>query len=114
MKGLGRIHADDPIHHTLIYTSHEGTTHLYAPGLVTITTLPFLTKYRDQVNIWTSKNDGTTWDRVDFNATGFATNPANNVGFSDPERMRRAFLRLFGQPPQALRRAARSQYASAS
>jgi transcriptional regulator GlxA family with amidase domain len=30
------------------------------------------------------------------------------VGFSDPERMRRAFLRVFGQPPQALRRLARS------
>lgn len=30
------------------------------------------------------------------------------VGFSDQERMRRAFLRAFGQPPQALRRAARS------
>ena len=29
------------------------------------------------------------------------------VGFSDPERMRRAFVRAFGQPPQALRRAAR-------
>lgn len=33
---------------------------------------------------------------------------ASTVGFSDPERMRRAFLRLFGQPPQALRRLARS------
>lgn len=30
------------------------------------------------------------------------------VGFADQERMRRAFLRAFGQPPQALRRAARS------
>jgi transcriptional regulator GlxA family with amidase domain len=29
------------------------------------------------------------------------------VGFTDPERMRRAFIRAFGQPPQALRRAAR-------
>ncbi|UAJ11884.1 GlxA family transcriptional regulator [Polymorphobacter megasporae] len=28
------------------------------------------------------------------------------VGFTDPERMRRAFLRIFGQPPQAFRRAA--------
>ncbi|HML12607.1 MAG TPA: GlxA family transcriptional regulator [Xanthobacteraceae bacterium] len=28
-------------------------------------------------------------------------------GFGDPERMRRAFLRAFGQPPQALRRAAK-------
>ena len=32
---------------------------------------------------------------------------AENVGFGDPERMRRAFLRAFGQPPQALRRSAR-------
>jgi transcriptional regulator GlxA family with amidase domain len=30
---------------------------------------------------------------------------AQAVGFGDPERMRRAFLRAFGQPPQALRRA---------
>jgi transcriptional regulator GlxA family with amidase domain len=33
---------------------------------------------------------------------------AERVGFGDPERMRRAFLRAFGQPPQALRRAARA------
>lgn len=33
---------------------------------------------------------------------------AETAGFGDPERMRRAFLRAFGQPPQALRRAARS------
>ena len=30
------------------------------------------------------------------------------TGFGDPERMRRAFIRAFGQPPQALRRAARA------
>lgn len=33
---------------------------------------------------------------------------AVETGFADPERMRRAFLRAFGQPPQALRRAARA------
>jgi len=33
---------------------------------------------------------------------------AEAVGFGDPERMRRAFLRAFGQPPQAIRRAARA------
>jgi transcriptional regulator GlxA family with amidase domain len=33
---------------------------------------------------------------------------ARQVGFSDPERMRRAFLRCFGQPPQGIRRAARA------
>jgi transcriptional regulator GlxA family with amidase domain len=31
------------------------------------------------------------------------------VGFGDPERMRRAFLRRFGHPPRALRRAARGR-----
>jgi transcriptional regulator GlxA family with amidase domain len=33
---------------------------------------------------------------------------AGETGFGDPERMRRAFIRAFGQPPQALRRAARA------
>lgn len=33
---------------------------------------------------------------------------ARDVGFGDPERMRRAFVRAFGQPPQALRRLARA------
>ena len=33
---------------------------------------------------------------------------ADATGFGDPERMRRAFIRGFGQPPQALRRAARA------
>jgi transcriptional regulator GlxA family with amidase domain len=32
---------------------------------------------------------------------------ARETGFTDRERMRRAFLRAFGQPPQAIRRAAR-------
>ncbi|WP_210421670.1 GlxA family transcriptional regulator [Tardiphaga sp. OK246] len=29
---------------------------------------------------------------------------ARNVGFIDPERMRRAFVRIFGHPPQSMRR----------
>ncbi|UNK50144.1 GlxA family transcriptional regulator [Lysobacter sp. S4-A87] len=32
---------------------------------------------------------------------------ATQTGFADPERMRRAFLRAFGQPPQTIRRNAR-------
>jgi len=32
---------------------------------------------------------------------------ARDVGFADPERMRQSFTRVFGQAPQALRRAAR-------
>ncbi len=38
---------------------------------------------------------------------------AASVGFADPERMRRAFLRLYGQPPQAIRRMGRAGQAGA-
>ena len=38
---------------------------------------------------------------------------AERAGFGDPERMRRAFIRAFGQPPQALRRAAKASSAPA-
>ena len=34
---------------------------------------------------------------------------ARETGFADPERMRRAFLRTFGQPPHAIRRASRQE-----
>ena len=33
---------------------------------------------------------------------------AQSVGFADPERMRQSFIRVFGQPPRALRRLARA------
>jgi transcriptional regulator GlxA family with amidase domain len=33
---------------------------------------------------------------------------AKTTGIRDPERMRRAFIRAFGQPPRSLRRAARA------
>ena len=33
---------------------------------------------------------------------------ANETGFADRERMRRAFLRVLGQPPQSIRRHARA------
>jgi len=75
----------DPVHGTLVYTSHEGTTHLYQPGLASSSTLPFLVGYRDQVNMWTSKDDGKTWQIVNYAATGFATDPSHNLGFSDPD-----------------------------
>ena len=37
---------------------------------------------------------------------------AVETGFSDAERMRRAFLRAYGEPPQALRRVARARSAA--
>jgi transcriptional regulator GlxA family with amidase domain len=39
---------------------------------------------------------------------------ANETGFADTERMRRAFLRAFGQPPQVIRRNARHSMARAA
>jgi hypothetical protein len=74
----------DSKHGTLIYTSHEGTTHLYRNGFTT--TVPdWFTQYRNQVNEWYSEDDGKTWKRVDWNGTGFFQNPAQNSGFSDPD-----------------------------
>jgi len=37
---------------------------------------------------------------------------ARQTGFADRDRMRRAFLRAFGQPPQAIRRNARAKVAA--
>nr|WP_241730197.1 helix-turn-helix domain-containing protein [Pseudomonas sp. SST3] len=34
---------------------------------------------------------------------------AHSVGFKDPERMRRAFIRVIGHPPQSIRRLATHQ-----
>jgi hypothetical protein len=73
---------DDQFHHDLIYTSHEGTTHLYRPGFTSL--LPVAFNYRNQVNMWTSDDAGASWRRVSFPA-GFQTNPAQNTGFSDPD-----------------------------
>lgn len=73
----------DNVHHTLIYTAHEGTTHLYRNGLTFPT--DFVPNYKNQVNIWVSKDDGKTWKRDDFSGTGFTTPPAQNQGFSDPD-----------------------------
>ncbi|HEX8123699.1 MAG TPA: sialidase family protein [Solirubrobacteraceae bacterium] len=84
----------DPVHHTLLYTSHEGTTHIYRPGLASATTFDFASGYRNQVNMWTSKDDGKTWQRVDF-AAGFPTNPAQNQGFSDPDLSQDAAGRIY-------------------
>jgi hypothetical protein len=73
--------------HDLIYTAHEGTTHLFRDGLILGPggVGQFAANYRNQVNIWTSHDDGKTWQRVNFDGTGFFTNPTKNLGFSDPD-----------------------------
>ena len=84
----------DHIHHTLVYTSHEGTTHLYRPGLVSGATLEFGANYRNQVNLWTSKDNGATWTRVDY-LGGFVSPPVANSGFSDPDLTQDAGGRIY-------------------
>jgi hypothetical protein len=73
----------DNVHHTLIYTAHEGTTHIYRPGLEF--PLDFGPNYRNQVNLWRSDDNGRNWKRLNYIGTGFQTNPGENTGFSDPD-----------------------------
>ena len=81
------IHPSTAAPGRLIYTAHEGTTHLYRDGVINAPkgTADFITNYRNQVNIWTSDDNGASWQRVNFNGTGFFTDPSKNTGFSDPD-----------------------------
>ena len=94
LAGGEPIMLTDPVHHTIVYTSHEGTTHLYRPGLASSTTFTFLTGYRNQVNIWLSRDNGRTWKRNDFGG-GFSTDPTKNTGFSDPDLTQDAGGRIY-------------------
>ena len=75
----------DPIHHTIVYSSHEGTTHIYKMGFASQTTFTFLAGYRNQVNNWVSSDGGKTFKFVDVSGTGFTQLPVQNTGFSDPD-----------------------------
>jgi len=75
----------DPFHQDFIYSSHEGTTHTLRDGLGAPTgTADEASNYRNQVNIWTSRN-GVSWQRTDLSGTGFEASPTTNTGFSDPD-----------------------------
>src|SRR4051794_21519727 len=74
----------DPVTGNLIYSAHEGTTHLYRPGLLSSTPPSWLANYRNQVNIWVSSDNGTTWKRVINNGFNGA-DPSKDQGFSDPD-----------------------------
>ena len=67
----------------LVYTSHEGTTHLFSSAIpgAPAESGGFICSYHNQVNIWTSADQGKTWQLVPF---GTATNPFA-TGFSDPD-----------------------------
>jgi hypothetical protein len=73
-------------HGTLVYSSHQGLTHLYRGGIGSLGTAEFLTTDRSEVFVWTSKDGGATWqfdNADDIGATCSVTVPC--VGFSDPD-----------------------------
>src|SRR5213592_3172730 len=86
----------DAKHGTLIYTSHEGTTHLYRDG---ITSSPwggfaFVSNYCNQVNVWTSPDGGANWYRDRYLGTTCPANPTY-TGFSDPHLTQDAGGRVY-------------------
>src|SRR4051794_6193672 len=85
----------DPVHHTIVYSSHEGTTHIYKAGFASQTTFTFLAGYRNQVNNWVSTDGGKTFKFVDVSGTGFTQPPIQNTGFSDPDLTQDAGGRIY-------------------
>ena len=85
----------DTIHHTLVLSSHEGTTHIYRPGLPASHTFEFATEYRNQVKMWVSTDHGLSFRRVNYLGTGLVQNPAQNTGFSDPDFTQDAGGRIY-------------------
>ncbi|HMC70470.1 MAG TPA: hypothetical protein VKJ07_15045, partial [Mycobacteriales bacterium] len=77
----------DQLHGTLVYTSHEGTTHLYRDGLISSPwgDFSFVSNYCNQVNVWTSADAGVNWFRDRYLGSPCPTSPAINTGFSDPD-----------------------------
>jgi hypothetical protein len=84
----------DVEHHTILYSSHAGTTHLYAPGLASAGVLDFAATYRNQVFMWRSEDDGKTFARIDYGG-GVTTDPTKNSGFSDPDFTQDAGGRIY-------------------
>ena len=75
----------DTFHNKILMSSHEGTTHIYRPGLPAVTTFQWVTEYRNQVKMWSSADGGSTWKRLQIGPSGFGGDPSKNQGFSDPD-----------------------------
>jgi hypothetical protein len=91
----------DTKHGTLIYTSHEGTTHLYRNGVATIPA-NWLANYRNQVNTWYSTDNGKTWNLSTLAdapagapSASFMGRPDQDQGFSDPDLTQDAGGRIY-------------------
>jgi hypothetical protein len=86
----------DTLHGTLIYSAHEGTTHLYRDGLISSPwgNFSFVSNYCNQVNVWTSPDGGANWYRDRYLGTPCPTNPSQ-TGFSDPDLTQDAGGRVY-------------------
>ena len=86
----------DAMHGRLIYTAHEGTTHLYRDGIVNSPwgDFSFVSNYCNQVNVWTS-TDGLNWFRDRYLDSPCPSTPAKNTGFSDPDLTQDAGGRVY-------------------
>jgi hypothetical protein len=87
----------DTLHGRLVYSSHEGTTHLYRDGIVSSPwgDFSFVANYCNQVNIWTSPDGGTNWYRDRYLGSTCPTSPTINTGFSDPDLTQDAGGRIY-------------------
>jgi hypothetical protein len=86
----------DALHGRLIYTSHEGTTHLYRNGIVSSPwgDFSFVSNYCNQVNVWTSTDGGVNWLRDRYLDSPCPANPTF-TGFSDPDLTQDAGGRVY-------------------
>jgi hypothetical protein len=66
----------------LLYSSHAGTTHFFAPDAANPGTAAFAQNYTGQTYFWTSDDNGASWQFRPRTAPGSGA-PA--AGFSDPE-----------------------------
>ncbi len=87
----------DTLHGRLIYSSHEGTTHLYRDGIVSSPwgDFSFVSNYCNQVNIWTSADGGVNWIRDHYLDSPCPTSPTDSQGFSDPDLTQDAGGRVY-------------------
>ena len=86
----------DTLHGRLIYSSHEGTTHLYRDGLTSSPwgNFAFVSNYCNQVNTWTSPDGGANWYRDRYLGSPCPQNPTY-TGFSDPDLTQDAGGRVY-------------------
>ncbi len=66
----------------LVYSAHAGTTHFFTPEAANAGTGAFAQNYTNQTYVWTSDDNGGTWD---FRPRFLPPDNAPATGFSDPE-----------------------------